>query len=286
VVFTAHFVAYRASLAARLAESGGGGGIQSEEEEMNGNNSNGSAEQEVLPPANDGLAWRAFVDGTPPPPADEEEAMNSAAEPECPPREPLLRILQRLDTVRSLPSPSPVPPLMTIPLTTQFTTLAIHGHLTPTTTHPAHRARWLFALLATLEPHLGSDEMSTLRAFARDVIAFVRERYTAAIYAGELVHVPVRPGFYAGDESDPPQLPAPGVSLERQGWTLGAKCKLKRDALPRSEPARPDGVTGLTPVVDDEISRAWVVILAVIAGWAQRDLVDEYERSLGRLPLP
>ena len=94
--------------------------------------------------------------------------------------------------------------------------------------------------------------------------------------------MPVYPGFYSGDSTAEPVAPlSGGVQLGAAGWTLGAAWKRDMDSRPKSEVMRPDG-TG----ADEDIARAWLVVFCVVAGWAQRDLVDEFERALGKLPLP
>lgn len=166
--------------------------------------------------------------------------------------------------------------------------MSVLGHLTKdllfTTSLTAHRARWFFALLSVLDSHVSSDDTSTLRSLARDVATFVVDKYTAARIGGELAHVPVYPGFYSGDTTaEPiPVMGEVGRDAPPTGWTLGAARKRDSDAKPRSEAAARDSGT----TSEDEIARAWMVAHAIVAGWAQYDLVDEFERMMRRLPLP
>lgn len=75
VVFAAHFAAYRAHIASWRDDSA-------------------PSSDDFLPLSADAEGWRAYVDGQDE--MDEEEAANARPVP----REPLLGVLRRLDTVR------------------------------------------------------------------------------------------------------------------------------------------------------------------------------------------
>jgi hypothetical protein len=120
VVFGAHFGAYRRSLAERFAacapapaapvvpvvvqvdeeeaaneEEASNGHGEGEEEDQG----EGEEKQEDLPAAYDHDGWIAYVDNIDE--VDEEEAMNGITA--GPPREPLVGLLRRLDTVSVAP---------------------------------------------------------------------------------------------------------------------------------------------------------------------------------------
>lgn len=142
----------------------------------------------------------------------------------------------------------------------------------PSNPLPASHARWAFAILALIDDHLTSDEMSILRDFARAAAAAAQWRWMTAVADEEATPVPITEGFY-GD----------GELVPGDRWALGARWKSERDSRPRSEPsARPNPDGG----VDEDLANAWMCAHAVIAGWAQWDLLDDFERDFSKLPRP
>ena len=58
-----------------------------------------------------------------------------------------------------------------------------------------------------------------------------------------------------------------------QGWSLGGRWKVVRDALPTGSAIDTNPLDEAR--VDETLARCWMVVYAIAAGWGQRDLVDE-----------
>lgn len=247
---------------------------------------------------------------------DEEEEENGmvldddTANPETQqvaPREPLVSVLQSMDTV----SYAAVTTVLThqydivrvLALFTRWMTTALDqlddwdhdlesdGPIDP---FPSHHARWAFALLAVLDSHLDRNQLTILRDFARACAAIGSWRWRAAIARGdELPVIPVAPGFFGteGQATVTPMLGEVGghSAPPPPAWSLGARWKDARDRRPRSEvPPRPesDGKVHDAFAVDENLGRVWICAHAVAAGWAQWDLLDDFRREFNKLPRP
>lgn len=155
---------------------------------------------------------------------------------------------------------------------------------------PPTHARWAFALLATIERHLSGDETAVLREFARTVAAAAAWRWNAAVARGEVCAVPVKLGFYGqggGDEKGPMLGEVGGPEAPAAGYNLGARWKVVRDARARSEATpRPESAEAghQAAALDECLARCWMCAHAVVAGWAQWDLVDDFTALFARLP--
>lgn len=175
---------------------------------------------------------------------------------------------------------------------------------------PAH-ARWAFALLTVLDRHLSGDETAVLRELARVAAQAAAWRWSAAVARGELVAVPVKLGFYGQGGNDhlggtdgpgkeggegKAKVEGEGVAmlgevggpeLAPTGYSVGARWKLVRDARARSDATpRPEtaeaGHEGAG--LDECLARCWMCAHAVVAGWAQWDLVDDFAQVFRGVP--
>lgn len=172
---------------------------------------------------------------------------------------------------------------------------------------PAH-ARWAFALLTVLDRHLSGDETAVLREFARVAASAAAWRWSAAVARGELVAVPVKLGFYGqggndhlghatgdgaeskteGEGEGKAMLgEVGGPELAPTGYSVGARWKLVRDARARSDATpRPEseGAGHDAAGLDESLARCWMCAHAVVAGWAQWDLVDDFAQMFRGVP--
>lgn len=136
---------------------------------------------------------------------------------------------------------------------------------------PACHARWAFALLALVDEQLTSDDISVLRDFARAAASAAAWRWSSAVTNNQVKPTPITEGFY-GD----------GSPVTTDKWALGAKWKQVRDTQPRSEPSARPTTTGL----DEDLAQAWMCAHAVVSGWSQWDLMEDFERTFSKLPKP
>ncbi|KAL7419777.1 hypothetical protein Q5752_005693 [Cryptotrichosporon argae] len=183
-----------------------------------------------------------------------------------------------VDRTAALPPPPPSPSSSTSPRTR-----------TPRPAAPLTRAlaHHLFALLLRLDALLPSDALSTLRQLARTCAEVARWRWAWAL------PLPLPP-------PSPSALPAPGSALplesaaaaqtcsgtaQAAGYEVGLGWKAARDSLARSDVPPPPEHTAPEDALDDVLARCWLVAYAVVAGWAQRDLADEFERAFRRVPV-
>ncbi|BEI80224.1 hypothetical protein CcaverHIS002_0107530 [Cutaneotrichosporon cavernicola] len=260
VLFGTHLAAYRDHLAASWPET-----------------LPYPADYPPLPSAGDMVGWLGYINGAGVE-MDEEEAMN--AEPVLTPREPRISVLQRLD------SNTVVRVLKHLNRATKTALQQLEEDGTEGDPFPPAHARWAFALLAILDRQLGGDDTAVLRDFARTLASVAAWRWGEAAKRGELEPVPVKVGFYGqgGEEGAPVlgELNGPG----RVGYAVGARWKAVRDARARSEATpRPETTeAGHMDGLDECLARCWMCAHAVAAGWAQWDLLDDFEDAFRGVP--
>ncbi|GMK54701.1 hypothetical protein CspeluHIS016_0112870 [Cutaneotrichosporon spelunceum] len=262
VLFGAHFTAYRAHLAGSWPET-----------------LSYPADYPPLPSAGDMVGWLGFINGAGVE-MDEEEALN--ADPVLTPREPRVSVLQCLDSntvVRVLKH-------LNRATKTALQQLEEDGAGSEDDPFPPAHARWVFALLTMLDRQLGGDETAVLRDLARTLASVAAWRWGEAARRGQLESVPVRVGFYGqgGEEGAPVlgELNGPG----RVGYAVGARWKAVRDARARSEATpRPESTeAGHEDGLDECLSRCWMCAHAVVSGWAQWDLLDDFADAFRGVP--
>ena len=148
--------------------------------------------------------------------------------------------------------------------------------------------RWLFACLVLLDEHLDGESMSSIRELARVGMKVAAWRWIRGVtdkevtkdYIGDGGHAAAsgaatgvsREGSHAsvgntngdgnghghghGSNGD-----AEGGGTVGVGWRFGSTTHLLQ------------GEAGL----EETLGRCWILIHAVVAGWAQRDLLDDLE---------
>lgn len=160
---------------------------------------------------------------------------------------------------------------------------------------PPTHARWAFALLSVLDRHLSGDETAVLREFARTVASAAAWRWGTAVARKELRTVPVQLGFYGqgGDGGEAKEAKEAmlgevgGPEAPVTGYNLGARWKAVRDARARSEATpRPESAEAghEDAGLDECLARCWMCAHAVVAGWAQWDLVEDFAAMFANLP--
>ncbi|KAL1410191.1 hypothetical protein Q8F55_004196 [Vanrija albida] len=285
-----------------LTAAGAGEGNGDEEEEAQ-NNATPSEEADVNGDTDEQMAVddeEAFMNAPPPPvpTTPEYPDPNDPVELErIRPREPLVCIVQFLDTHTILS----VIKHLTRWMTDFVSRLPADRGSLAASPLPARWARWAFALLAVLDAHLSRDEISILRDFARACAAVAAWRWRRALsHPGELPIIPVYMGFSPDEpvaQADKDEVAEKTAALTRgetgneedgpaEGWRLGARWKRIRDVRPRSEtnPAPESAEAGHDEgAVDETLARAWIAAYAVVAGWAQWDLLDDFKRDFAKL---
>jgi hypothetical protein len=232
-------------------------------------------------PSNDLVAWLEFINGAGgnDMAVDEEEAMNETPTV-LTPREPRVSILQRLDTTAA------VRVLKHINRATKTALQRLEEDGGEGDPFPPVHARWAFALLAQLDLHLPGDDTAVLRDFARTLASAAAWRWGEAAKRGLLTPVPVKVGLYGqgGEEGAPVlgEVNGPG----RVGYAVGARWKAVRDARARSEPTpRPETKeAGYEDGLDECLARCWMCAHAIVAGWAQWDLLDDFAGAFRNVP--
>lgn len=112
----------------------------------------------------------------------------------------------------------------------------------PPNPFPPHYTQWILALLMIVDSHLSGGQISTLRDLARAAMRVAGWRWIR--------------GVVTRDVSE-------GWKLGGQGWRLVT--------------ASAENERGEEESVDEMLARCWVVVHAIVAGWAQRDLLDDLE---------
>ena len=110
--------------------------------------------------------------------------------------------------------------------------------------------RWIFALLLVLDAQLSGEEISVIRELARVAMKVAAWRWVVAVQSGQVTSLAIA------------EEPAEG------GWALG-QCWHQADEL------QVDGGGNSDSRLDDVLGRCWLIVAAVSAGWAQRDLLQE-----------
>ncbi|CAK9786078.1 hypothetical protein CC85DRAFT_283812 [Cutaneotrichosporon oleaginosum] len=266
VLFAVHFAGYRAHLEASWPEE----------------TLPYPSEYPPLPSAGEMIPWLEFINGVGGEDdmvLDEEEAINEA--PPAPvPREPRISVLQRLNSTTS------VRVLKHLNRATKTALQRLEEEDLDDDPFPPAHARWAFALLAKLDRHLPGDDTAVLRDFARTLAAAAAWRWGAAVKRGQLTAVPVKVGFYGqgGEEGAPVlgEMNGPG----RVGYAVGARWKVVRDGRARSEATpRPETKeAGHEDGLDECLARCWMCAHAIVAGWAQWDLVDDFADAFRGVP--
>ncbi|WVQ78686.1 hypothetical protein IAT38_000773 [Cryptococcus sp. DSM 104549] len=196
--------------------------------------------------------------------AEVDDAVNgdSGKGKKGPPREPLLSVLQQLnsgqaikilghfahwlsETIHQLPPPIPSSPDL-------LPTQAGDSASDPSTSTPAirppnplppHYSPWILSLLLLIDQHLDGNQISTLRELARSAMKVAGWRWVRGVVSRDVT----------------------------EDWVLGGKGwdKLVRD--------KEEQEGGPEEAVDETLARCWVIVHAVAAGWGQRDLLDDLE---------
>lgn len=138
---------------------------------------------------------------------------------------------------------------------------------------PTHLSLWLFALLASLSPHLDSDETSMLRQLVRAVsqaIKISRERAWSLLE--EDAGFGVEP---EGNDDEIALLPSKRNQAQSLPMSTESANSLLSDAAPKS--AWREHVLAQTRAAE---ASSWMVIAAVIDVWKQTDLWDEIRSTL------
>ncbi|AFR99054.2 hypothetical protein C343_07039 [Cryptococcus neoformans C23] len=112
----------------------------------------------------------------------------------------------------------------------------------PPNPFPPHYAQWILALLMIVDSHLSGGQISTLRDLARAAMRVAGWRWIRGVVVRDVNE---------------------GWKLGGQGWRLVT--------------ASTENEGGEEENVDEMLARCWVVVHAVVAGWAQRDLLDDLE---------
>lgn len=114
----------------------------------------------------------------------------------------------------------------------------------------SHLSTWTFSLLALLDPDLSADDLHHLREFARVIIRVGGWRYLRALQDGEI----------------------------DTNWVLGqtwspSHRQSQSDTIHGGVGAMVVGEQG----VDEALARCWMAVMAIVAGWAQHDLLESLE---------
>ncbi|KAK1920907.1 hypothetical protein DB88DRAFT_501463 [Papiliotrema laurentii] len=112
---------------------------------------------------------------------------------------------------------------------------------------PAHLSQWSFALLSVLDEHLLPDDLHHLREFARVVMRVGGWRWIRAVQDGE---VGARWALGQSREKGPPGQAGAGAVAVADTDESG---------------------------VDETLTRCWMIVSAIAAGWAQHDLLESLE---------
>ena len=112
---------------------------------------------------------------------------------------------------------------------------------------------WLFACLLLLDDNIDGESMSSIMELARAGMKVAAWRWIRAVTDKEVTqdHVGGVTNTDSNQEGGIPEL----------GWKFGDTKHLEQ------------GDAGL----EETLGRCWVLIHAVVAGWAQRDLLDDLE---------
>lgn len=111
----------------------------------------------------------------------------------------------------------------------------------------SHLCQWSFALLALLDPNLTADDLHHVREFARVIMRVGGWRYLRALQDGEIdAH-----------------------------WVLGQSWATPSDEQTIGQDGRKEGRG--EEGVDETLARCWMIVLAIVAGWAQHDLLESLE---------
>ena len=142
---------------------------------------------------------------------------------------------------------------------------------------PQRYIHWLFSCLVLLDDNLDGESMSTIRELARACMKVAAWRWIRAVTDKEVTsdHVGgVEAGAEAGASSsgngngngdgdgDGGNVSGNGSGISGVGWKSGDTKHLNQ------------GDAGL----EETLGKCWILVYAVVNGWAQRDLLDDLEQ--------
>lgn len=120
----------------------------------------------------------------------------------------------------------------------------------PNNPFPERYMRWLFACLLLIEDQLDGQGTSSLRELARAVMKVAAWRWIRAVTDKEVDPEKQTWAYRPRPDGGQPTQPGAGEASEKEQEEAGLEATL---------------------------GRCWIIVHAVVAGWHQRDLLDDLE---------
>ncbi|ORX36393.1 glycoside hydrolase superfamily [Kockovaella imperatae] len=129
---------------------------------------------------------------------------------------------------------------------------------------PSHLSKWIFALLLVIDNQISGEETYQLRELARILIKVAAWRWIEGVTTGEVKDGHV---FGQGRKDRLQAMPLHGVSSSSKQRLF--------DTLANDDPSADESDGSDETSVDGVLTRCWILVYAIAAGWSQRDLLDD-----------